>query len=145
MFQGPQFVPAPTDLTEVMGAADIPIRYKEVPNGICEMDPDVKSYSGYADVDENQHIFWWFFEARNQNASDAPLTVWINGGPGGSSAIGLLLEQGPCRVVPNPKSINDTYPNPYAWNENANVFFLDQPIGVGFSSHSKSSHNTSFP
>ena len=53
-----QFVPAPTDLITKEGYAGINVRYKEVPTGICEMDPDVKSYSGYADVAENQHIFW---------------------------------------------------------------------------------------
>ena len=75
-----QFVPAPTDLITKTGYAGIDVRYKEVPAGICELDPNVKSYSGYADVDDNQHIFWWFFEARNQDPSEAPLTVWINGG-----------------------------------------------------------------
>lgn len=74
-----QFVPAPTDLITKKGYAGIDVRYKEVPAGICELDPNVKSYSGYADVAENQHVFWWFFEARNQDPSDAPLTVWING------------------------------------------------------------------
>jgi hypothetical protein len=45
-----QFVPAPTDLKQVMGCARIPVRYKQVPAGICELDPSVKSYSGYADI-----------------------------------------------------------------------------------------------
>jgi hypothetical protein len=70
-----QFVPAPTDLITKEGYANVSVRYKEVPAGICELDPSVKSYSGYADVAEDQHIFWWFFEARNQDPTDAPLTV----------------------------------------------------------------------
>lgn len=39
---------------------DIPVRYKEVPTGTCELDPNVKSYSGYVDVAEDQHYFFWF-------------------------------------------------------------------------------------
>jgi hypothetical protein len=53
-----QFVPAPTDLITKKGYAGINVRYKEVPAGICEQDANVKSYSGYADVSENEHIFW---------------------------------------------------------------------------------------
>ena len=73
-----QFVETPTNFTNATGNAGVPVRYKEVPAGICEMNPDVKSYSGYADVEENQHIFWWFFEARNVNASEAPLYVFFS-------------------------------------------------------------------
>lgn len=36
---------------------------------------------------------------------------------------------GPCRIA----DANGTTFNPHAWNENANVFFIDQPVGVGFS------------
>lgn len=36
---------------------------------------------------------------------------------------------GPCRVT-NPD--NATF-NPFSWNEKANIFFIDQPVGVGFS------------
>jgi carboxypeptidase C (cathepsin A) len=86
-----QFVTPPTDLKSAEGYAGVNVRYKEVPAGTCETDPNVKSYSGYADVAEDQHIFWWFFEARNQDPTKAPLTVWINGGPGSSSMIGIPL------------------------------------------------------
>lgn len=53
-----QFVSAPRDLITKKGHAGVNVRYKEVPAGICEQDPSVKSYSGYADVSENEHIFW---------------------------------------------------------------------------------------
>lgn len=85
-----QFVQPPNDLKNTSGYLDIPVRYKEVPTGTCELDANVKSFSGYVDVEEDQHIFFWFFEARNGSPEDAPLTVWINGGPGSSSMIGLF-------------------------------------------------------
>lgn len=106
-----QFVPAPTDLTQSKGFLDLPVRYKQVPEGICELTPGVKSFSGYVDIAEEEHIFFWFFEARNQDPHTAPLTVWINGGPGSSSMIGLFQELGPCGVDSN----GEVYNNPYAW------------------------------
>ncbi|THU77848.1 alpha/beta-hydrolase [Dendrothele bispora CBS 962.96] len=54
---------------------------------------------------------------------------WTNRGPGCSSAIGLFVELGLCRLLDGtrPKS------HPKFWNANANIFFIDQPIEVGFS------------
>jgi cathepsin A (carboxypeptidase C) len=40
------------------------------------------------------------------------------------------MELGPCRVV---NAENGTVYHPESWNSNANIFFVDQPIGVGFS------------
>lgn len=70
-----------------------------------------------------------FFEARN-SPDTAPLASWFNGGPGCSSMIGLFQENGPCQFYDN-----STEPslNPYSWNEYANMVYIDQPIGVGFS------------
>jgi hypothetical protein len=95
-----QFVAQPGNSTFIhkTGYASIPVRYKSVPAGTCELREDVKSYSGYADVSEHEHIFFWFFEAREVDPKEAPLTVWINGGPGSSSMIGLFQENGPCGV-----------------------------------------------
>lgn len=124
-----QFVPAPTDLISAPGYANVTVRYKEVPAGICELDPNVKSFSGYADVSLNEHIFFWFFEARNCDPTTAPLTVWINGGPGSSSMIGLFQENGPCGIDED----GNVYNNPYSWSNASNMIFIDEPVQVGFS------------
>ena len=42
----------------------------------------------------------------------------------------LTVFAGPCRVT---NAVNGTTFHPESWNSNANVFFVDQPIGVGFS------------
>lgn len=90
----------------------------------------VNQYTGYFDINESdKHLFYWFFESRNDPIND-PVILWLNGGPGCSSMTGLFFELGPA-------SINGTtltpIDNPYSWNSNANVIFLEQPVGVGYS------------
>ncbi|KAF2860513.1 alpha/beta-hydrolase [Piedraia hortae CBS 480.64] len=123
-----QFVPPPTDLIHTKGHK-YDVRYKQVTNGTCELTPGVKSFSGYVDIAPEQHMFWWFFETRHGNPRDAPLTIWINGGPGSSSMIGLFQELGPCRIDVN----GEVYNNPYSWNNESNILFIDHPAQVGFS------------
>ncbi|ANB11373.1 carboxypeptidase C PRC1 [Sugiyamaella lignohabitans] len=98
----------------------------------------VKQYSGYLDVEEeDKHFFFWFFESRNDPANDS-VVLWLNGGPGCSSMTGLLFELGPSGISKELKPVH----NPYAWNNNASVIFLDQPVNVGNSYSSKSVKST---
>ena len=50
------------------------------------------SYTGYIDI-ETRHLFFYFFESRNDPDTD-DVIFWTNGGPGGSSSLGLFMELG---------------------------------------------------
>ncbi|KAI9875386.1 MAG: hypothetical protein M1830_008533 [Pleopsidium flavum] len=114
------------------------LRAKKVDPGALGVDPAVKQYSGYLDDEENdKHLFYWFFESRNDPKND-PVVLWLNGGPGCSSLTGLFLELGPSSLD---KDLNLVY-NPYSWNANASVIFLDQPVNVGYSYSGSSVSNT---
>ncbi|KAG7383040.1 hypothetical protein PHYBOEH_010102 [Phytophthora boehmeriae] len=76
----------------------------------------------------DDHYFYWFVESRSSPEKD-PLVLWLTGGPGCSSMMALLAENGPCHVQPD----LTTKMNPYSWNGEANVIWLDQPTGVGYS------------
>ncbi|KAJ7134876.1 peptidase S10 serine carboxypeptidase [Mycena epipterygia] len=95
-------------------------------------DDSVKQYSGYLDIAKDKHLFFWFFESRSSPSSD-PLVMWLNGGPGCSSTTGLLFELGPCSIKKTENGTVVINRNPYSWNENANIIFLDQPANVGYS------------
>ena len=79
--------------------------------------------------DMRSDMWFWFFESRN-SPSTAPLALWLNGGPGCSSMIGLFQENGPCHFV---NGASTPSLNPYSFNEYANMLYVDQPIGTGFS------------
>lgn len=87
-----------------------------------------KQYSGYLDVADGKHLFFWSFESRNDPKND-PIVLWLNGGPGCSSLTGLFFELGPAKIDKNLKVVN----NPHSWNNNATIIFLDQPVNTGYS------------
>ncbi|KAK6159366.1 hypothetical protein DH2020_006680 [Rehmannia glutinosa] len=94
-------------------------------------------YSGYVTVDPKagRALFYYFAEA--EDYSSKPLVLWLNGGPGCSSiGNGALTELGPFRVNPDGKTL---WYNKHAWNNVANVLFLESPAGVGFSYSNRTS------
>ncbi|CAN1328519.1 Serine carboxypeptidase 24 [Linum perenne] len=83
-------------------------------------------FSGYVTVNEEHGsaLFYWLTEAAS-NPSTKPLVLWLNGGPGCSSvAFGASEEIGPFRI-------NKT---------EANILFLESPVGVGFSYSNSTSY-----
>jgi cathepsin A (carboxypeptidase C) len=84
-------------------------------------------------------MFYWAFESRSNPDSD-PLVMWLTGGPGCASEVALFYENGPYQF---PADISKTTPlgqNPESWNNKANLLFVDQPIGTGFS-HAEVGHD----
>ena len=110
----PSFIPKPGLVTELPGYGKT--REKQI--------------AGHLSVNEKcgDYLFFWLFESQADPSKD-PLVVWLNGGPGSSSMLGLFAENGPYKI-------NDDLTlseNPYSWNKNANFLVIDQPAGTGLS------------
>ncbi|KHN13827.1 Serine carboxypeptidase-like 45 [Glycine soja] len=87
-------------------------------------------FSGYVTVDDkNQRALFFYFAEAEKDALSKPLVLWLNGGPGCSSlGVGAFSENGPFR----PKG-EGLVRNQFSWNKEANMLYLETPIGVGFS------------
>ncbi|KAL1612571.1 Cell death protease [Paraconiothyrium brasiliense] len=93
-------------------------------------EPLLKMHAGHIEVDaeHNGNLFFWHYENRHI-ANRQRTVIWLNGGPGCSSMDGALMEIGPYRVREGGKL---EYNNG-SWDEFANLLFVDQPVGTGFS------------
>ncbi|CAK9875867.1 unnamed protein product [Sphagnum jensenii] len=93
-----------------------------------------KQYAGYITVDtvQENNLFYFFAESSSDQLGIKPLVLWLNGGPGCSSlAYGFGQEIGPYFI--NPNGTDGLSLNPYAWNTEVNMLWLESPTGVGFS------------
>ncbi len=78
--------------------------------------------------EHHANMFFWHYQNRHI-ANKQRTVIWINGGPGCSSEDGALMEIGPYRL----KDDAHLEYNPGSWDEFANVMFVDNPVGTGFS------------
>ncbi|BBH09715.1 serine carboxypeptidase-like 18 [Prunus dulcis] len=70
-------------------------------------------YVAVGNLDDIQ-LFYFFIESERSPKED-PLLLWLSGGPGCSSFTAMV------------------YNSTDAWTKIANVIFLDQPVGTGYS------------
>ena len=94
--------------------------------------PLTRSFAGNIGVNRADHpndmLFFWVFESENgsltRDESNRPWAVWLNGGPGWSSMLGLLTENGPLLMQMDESIVT----NPYAWSKLVDYVWVDQPV-----------------
>lgn len=91
-----------------------------------------ESYAGLLPISDDPNdpnkLFFWFFPSANPAASDE-ITIWFTGGPGCSSLSALLTENGPYTWEAGTLA---PVLNPYSWSNLTNMVWIEQPIGVGY-------------
>ncbi|XP_066291918.1 retinoid-inducible serine carboxypeptidase-like isoform X1 [Branchiostoma lanceolatum] len=95
----------------------------------CKPGPKVKNQDwGYVDVRPAAHMFWWLYYKTDKPATSTPtpLILWLQGGPGGSgTGFGNFQEIGPLDISQQPRNTT--------WLSAANLLFIDNPVGTGYS------------
>ncbi|KAJ6574370.1 Alpha/Beta hydrolase protein [Mycena capillaripes] len=100
--------------------------------------PIARSFAGNVGVNRVDHpnttLFFWAFEKANGTltgcaADTDPWMIWLNGGPGSSSMLGLMTENGPLQVMGNYSIVQ----NNFSWSKLVDIFWIDQPVGTGYS------------
>ena len=100
--------------------------------------PPTPQFSGYLDASDGCdletngplcRLHYWFALADTEEPLEAPVVLWLNGGPGSSSILGFLEENGPLLI----NATGGLMENPWSWTKVANLLVLEAPIGVGYS------------
>ena len=84
--------------------------------GLPEGRLGTRQWAGLLDADKDAQLFYWLFEYAG-GATNAPLVLWLNGGPGCSSMDGLWLELGPLRLEEVGGGGYDVSVNPWSWHQ----------------------------
>jgi len=135
-------VGSPLYLTPYIESGDVETgrEMSKVDNSMLQgLNEDVESYSGFLTVDKANegNMFFWFFPAE-ESPETAPVVIWLQGGPGGSSMFGLLKLHGPIlTTVDEDDMLSGVEKNPNSWGRKHNMLYIDNPVGAGFSYSNK--------
>lgn len=97
---------------------------------------DFALYGGYlygGTHPERGEMWLYYFAAMAVSgvpAASAPLVTWFQGGPGCSSLMGMMTENGPFQLDGASGHLRR---NPDSWNRAAHMVWIESPVGVGYS------------
>lgn len=94
--------------------------------------PPAPQWSGYLNAsaaEPGTMLHYWLARSERPDWAELPLVLWLNGGPGTSSILGMLQELGPLML----NASGGLMRNPHAWTRQANLLVLESPAGVGYS------------
>jgi hypothetical protein len=120
--------PPVSNLTTISSPVDgnITISYKSPGTGTCQTVFDTQEqFTGWVHIPGTYptNTFFWFIGARDPTDQ---LTIWLNGGPGSSSMLGLFTENGPCEVVEIAQGKLGTVARDWGWDRGSNLLYIDQ-------------------
>ncbi|KAF8698668.1 hypothetical protein HU200_034917 [Digitaria exilis] len=112
----------PYSLLALLVSVLLCITLVSIPSGSAEPvtagTPDGSELWGYVEVRPKAHLFWWYYKSPQRTSTPTkpwPTVLWLQGGP----------EMGPLDVNLQPR--NST------WLQKADLIFVDNPVGVGYS------------
>ena len=76
--------------------------------GVC---PHSQQWSGYVTNIQRGNLFFWMFMSRDRDPRNAPVVLWLNGGPGCSSLYGAIAQWGSSRINGAPPAALVDYPH----------------------------------
>ena len=84
------------------------------------------SYAGTlpSNSDESNNLFFWIYPAID---ADAPVTIWLNGGPGASSTLGNFLFNSPLKIAYKTGTTDqyDMYTTTDTWIKTTTMIYID--------------------
>uniref|UniRef100_A0A023FUS3 Putative serine carboxypeptidase cpvl n=1 Tax=Amblyomma cajennense TaxID=34607 RepID=A0A023FUS3_AMBCJ len=120
------------------------LKRKRYESGVCLPEPcsDLQAYSGFISVEpknsteDNSFLFFLYIRSK-VHSPRKPLLLWLQGGPGKSSLFGEFLENGPLGI----DAFGKLYYRNHTLLKYADIVYLDQPVGSGYSFNRKGKYN----
>eukprot|EP01017_Pseudomicrothorax_dubius_P051155 TRINITY_DN9797_c0_g1_i3.p1 TRINITY_DN9797_c0_g1~~TRINITY_DN9797_c0_g1_i3.p1 ORF type:complete len:451 (-),score=80.60 TRINITY_DN9797_c0_g1_i3:56-1408(-) len=107
------------------------VDWTSLPGIPLSMKPTFRMYSGYLNPKNTPRFMFYIHYESQSNSPNDPLILWLNGGPGCSSMLGMLYEHGPFIFRSGSAILKENLK--HSWNRNAHIIYLESPALVGFS------------